>query len=50
MKMLKQYSLVIFLILVYALTWALWLPATITKLNGGMPTLGPDSPLGQLGR
>lgn len=49
MKM-KKYSLLLFFLLTFALTWMMWLPAALTKLNGGVPTLGPDNPIGQFGR
>jgi uncharacterized protein len=46
----KQNSLLFFFPLTFALTWAMWVPATITKANGGVSPLGPDNPVGQLGR
>jgi hypothetical protein len=49
-KLIKQNSLVMYLILVYAITWALWVPATVTKLNGGISIFGPDHTIGQFGR
>ncbi len=48
--MLKKNSLPIFFILTFAITWAMWIPATLTKLSGGASILGPDNPLGQFGR
>jgi membrane protease YdiL (CAAX protease family) len=50
MESLKRYSPVAFFLLVFAITWALWLPAAMTKLQGGTSLLGPDSPVGQLAR
>jgi len=46
----KQNSLPIFFLLTFALTWAMWISATITKANGGASVLGPDNPIGQIGR
>lgn len=43
-------SLPIFFLLTFALTWAMWISAIITKANGGASVLGPDNPIGQLGR
>lgn len=48
--MLKRNLLPIFFILTFTLTWAMWVPATLTKLNGGASILGPDNPVGQFGR
>jgi membrane protease YdiL (CAAX protease family) len=48
--MTKRYTLPIFFLLTFALTWAMWIPATITKASGGTSMLGPDNPIGQLGR
>jgi len=48
--MLKRNSLSIFFILTFAITWTMWFPAALTKLNGGASILGPDNPIGQLGR
>jgi membrane protease YdiL (CAAX protease family) len=45
----KRNSLVAFFILTFILTWAMWIPATLTKLNGGASILGPDR-VGQFGR
>lgn len=45
----KQNSLLFFL-LTFALTWSMWIPATFTKASGGTSILGPDNPVGQLGR
>lgn len=46
----KKSSPLLFLFLTFALTWAMWFPAALTKLNGGVPALGPDNPVGQFGR
>ena len=46
----KRNSLFIFFILTFVITWAMWFPAALTKLNGGASILGPDNPVGQLGR
>lgn len=47
----KRFQLGIFFLLTFLLTWAMWFPAALTKLNGGgTPVLGPASPIGQLGR
>ena len=46
----KQFPLILFFMLVFALTWGLWIPATLTKFNGGVSPFGPDQSLGQLGR
>ena len=47
----KKNSLLYFFFLTFAITWAMWFPAALTKLNeGGTPILGPASPIGQLGR
>ena len=48
--MLKRNSLSVFFILTFAITWAMWIPAALTKLNGGASILGPDNPIGQFGR
>ena len=48
--MIKRNALPIFFILAFALTWAIWIPATLTKLSGGGSILGPDNPVGQFGR
>jgi len=48
--MYKRNFLPLFFILTFAITWAMWIPATLTKLSGGASTLGPDNPVGQLGR
>ena len=45
----KRYSLPVFFVLTFILTWALWLPAALTKLNGGESALGPDG-IGQFAR
>lgn len=45
----KKNSPILFFILTFALTWAMWLPAALTKLNGGASILGPDG-VGQFGR
>jgi membrane protease YdiL (CAAX protease family) len=46
----NQYPLILFFALVFTITWGLWIPATLTKLNGGVSPFGPDQSLGQLGR
>lgn len=46
----KRSQLITFFLLTFLLTWAMWIPATLTKLSGGASALGPDHPLGQLGR
>jgi len=46
----KRNSLSIFFLLTFVITWAMWFPAALTKLNGGASILGPDNPVGQLGR
>ena len=46
----KQFPLILFFMLVFALTWGLWIPATLTKFNGGVSPFGPDQSLGQFGR
>jgi membrane protease YdiL (CAAX protease family) len=46
----KKYLLLLFFLLTFVLTWTMWLPAALTKLNGGVPALGPDNPIGQFGR
>lgn len=46
----KKYSLSIFFFLTFALTWSMWAPAVSIKAGGGASLLGPDSPVGQLGR
>lgn len=47
----KKNSLLYFFILTFVITWVMWFPAALTKLNeGGTPVLGPGSPIGQLGR
>ena len=48
--MLKRNLLPIFFILTFTLTWAMWVPATLNKLTGGASILGPDNPIGQIGR
>ena len=48
--MMKRNSLPIFFILTFAITWLMWFPAALTKLNGGASILGPDNPVGQFGR
>lgn len=48
--MMKRNSLPIFFILTFAITWLMWFPAVLTKLNGGASILGPDNPVGQFGR
>ena len=48
--MLKRNLLPIFFILTFTLTWAMWVPATLNKLNGSASILGPDNPIGQIGR
>lgn len=48
--MLKRNSLPVFFILTFVITWAMWISATLTKLNGGVSILGPDNPVGQFGR
>ena len=47
----KKYSLLYFFVLTFAITWAMWFPAAMIKLNeDGTPIFGPASPIGQLGR
>ena len=47
----KRLQLTTFFLLTFLLTWAMWFPAALLKLNeGGTPILGPASPIGQLGR
>ncbi len=46
----KKYQLILFFSLTLILTWAIWLPAAITKQNGLLPAMAPDTPLGSLGR
>lgn len=46
----KRNSLLIFFFLAFALTWVMWIPAVFIKLGGGASILGPDNPLGQIGR
>lgn len=46
----KKYSLLIFFLLTFALTWAMWVPASLINAAGGTSVLGPDSPVGQLAR
>jgi membrane protease YdiL (CAAX protease family) len=48
--MLKRNSLPVFFVLTFIITWAMWFPAVLTKLNGGASILGPDNPVGQFGR
>jgi len=48
--MTKRYTLPIFFLLTFALTWVMWIPAVFVKANGGNSILGPDNPIGQLGR
>ncbi|MFZ5857631.1 MAG: CPBP family intramembrane glutamic endopeptidase [Chloroflexota bacterium] len=48
--MTKRYTLPTFFLLTFALTWAMWIPATITKASGGTSVFSPDNPVGQLGR
>jgi len=45
----KRNSLTYFF-LTFVITWSMWFPATLIKLNGGTSALGPDNPIGQLGR
>jgi len=47
---LKNNSLVLFFALTFFITWSLWIPALIVKINGGISVLGPDHPIGQFGR
>ena len=49
-KTIRANPLIAFFILAFVMTWALWIPALATKLNGGIPALGPDSPVGQVAR
>jgi len=46
----KRFQAAIFFLITFLLTWSMWLPATLTNLNGGASILGPDNPVGQLGR
>lgn len=46
----KKNDVVVFVFLVYALTWAFWIPALVAKENGGFSIFGPDQFLGQIGR
>lgn len=48
--MTKRFTLLLFFLLTFALTWVMWIPATMTKTSGGTSMLGPDNPIGQLGR
>lgn len=48
--MTKRNILPLFFLLTIAITWAMWIPATIAKSNGATSVLGPDNPVGQLGR
>lgn len=51
MKTIKQNPLVVFFLLTFAIAWAMWIPAAMSKLSGGSSVLGPDNPLiGGLGR
>ena len=38
----KKNSLLYFFVLTFAITWAMWFPAALTKLSGGMSILGPN--------
>jgi uncharacterized protein len=49
-RQMKKYSLFIFFILTFALTWSMWVPAVWIKAEGSASLLGPDSPVGQLAR
>ena len=46
----KRFQLETLFLLTFLATWAMWLPAALTKLNSGTSILGPDNPVGQLGR
>jgi membrane protease YdiL (CAAX protease family) len=51
MKAIKQNPLIVFFLLTFAIAWAMWIPAALSKLSGGSSVLGPDNPLiGGLGR
>ena len=46
----KKNDVVLFVFLVYALTWVFWIPALVTKAGGGNSIFAPDQFLGQVGR
>lgn len=48
--MLKNKPIPLFLFVTFSITWGMWIPALLTKLNGGTSLLGPDTPTGQFAR
>ena len=50
MKNIARYQITLFFLLVIALTWAVWIPATFAKQQGMDSPLAPSSPLGGLAR
>jgi membrane protease YdiL (CAAX protease family) len=50
MKTVSRYPLILFFLLTILITWAVWVPAAIARLNGSDSILAPSSPLGGLAR
>lgn len=46
----NRYQILLFFLLTLAISWAIWIPATITKLNGETSILAPEGLIGGIAR
>jgi len=46
----KRFQISLFFCLTLAISWAIWIPATVAKLNGGTSALAPEGPIGGTAR
>jgi len=46
----KRYQVLLFFLLTLAISWAIWIPATVAKLHGETSILAPEGPIGGTAR